>query len=331
MAKKLKVEFNHSSTKIKTLVDAISRSIMQGQLKMGDNLLSINEAKMFYGVSRDTVFKAYSELKEMGVIDSTPMKGYFVKGDVNRVLLLLDNYSPFKKDLYHRLAASLPMDYKVDLVFHQYNEDLFETIVRESIGKYSTYVVMNFSEDQFSKALNTIPQNKLLLLDFGNFEKSNISYICQDFGKALYESLSEGLDALRKFRKMVFVFPEDLRHPVTSIDHFRHFCSDNGFEAEVIRRSEMLQTIEEGSCYISIDTDDLVKIVKGGDQASLRIGYDFGVIAYNDDPVLEIIKTGISAISINFGLMGEMAAHFVKTKEVVQEYLPTKLIIRGSI
>ncbi|MFA5419255.1 MAG: winged helix-turn-helix domain-containing protein, partial [Bacteroidales bacterium] len=206
------------------MADGISNDIMQGKLSVGDNLLSINEASAKYQVSRDTVFKAYNELKRRGVIDSTPQKGYFVVGEVNHILLLLDNYSAFKQKLYHRFAANLPENYKVDLIFHQYNERLFETIVRENIGKYSMYVVMNFSNDHFSESLRVIPQHKLLLLDFGNFDKSGYPYICQNFNEALYACLQEGRDLLKKYDKMVFVFPEELSHPISSIDYFTKFC-----------------------------------------------------------------------------------------------------------
>jgi DNA-binding transcriptional regulator YhcF (GntR family) len=304
---------------------------MQGKLRVGDNLLSINEASAFYKVSRDTIFKAYNELKRLGVIDSTPQKGYFVKGEVNRVLLLLDTYSPFKKDLYHRFADNIPENYKVDLIFHQYNESLFETILTESIGKYSMYIVMNFSNDKLSETLRTIPAAKLLLLDFGDFEKSDFSFICQDFNQALYNSLKDGIETIRKFRKLVFVFPEDLRHPISSIYYFEQFCVDFGFDYQLVRKSSEWKGVEEGCLYLCITSEDMVKIVKDADKAGCKLGNKIGLIAYNDDPVLEIIKNGISSISIDFGLMGEMAAQFVKTKEAIQEYLPTKLIIRGSI
>ena len=194
------MKFTHSSTKIEILVENISLSIMQGELRVGDNLASINEASAKYKVSRDTVFKAYAELKKRGLIDSKPTKGYFVTGSVNRVLLLLDNYSAFKQNLYLQFAANLGEKYKVDLIFHQYNEHLFETILNESIGKYSMYVIMNFSNDKLSDTLKKIPSNKLLLLDFGNFEKSNFSYISQDFDRALYDCLKEGLDLLKKYK-----------------------------------------------------------------------------------------------------------------------------------
>ena len=42
---------------------------------------SINQLSRDYKVSRDTVFKAFIDLKERGIIDSTPGKGYYV---VNR-------------------------------------------------------------------------------------------------------------------------------------------------------------------------------------------------------------------------------------------------------
>ncbi|HEY6914118.1 MAG TPA: GntR family transcriptional regulator [Paludibacter sp.] len=325
------IKFSHSTSKTKAIADGISLAIMQGDLKVGDNLLSINEASTRYDVSRDTVFKAYKMLKSRGVIDSNPMKGYFVTGEVNHVLLLLDTYSSFKQNLYRRFAASLPENYKVDLIFHQYNEQLFETIVHESIGKYSMYVVMNFSNDHLSDTLRSIPVNKLLLLDFGNFEKSEYSYICQDFDESLYNCLNEGANSLSKFKKLTYIFPEELCHPISSIDYFKKFCLEHNFEYEIQRKESDWKGVEVGTAYLCILSEDLVKIIKDADIAGLSIGNDIGLIAYNDESVLEVIKNGISAISIDFGLMGEKAASFVKTKQPIQEYLETKLIIRNSI
>ena len=325
------IKFTHSISKIKSLADGISMSIMQGKIRMGDNLPSINDASSMHKVSRDTVFKAYNELKRRGLIDSNPTKGYFVTGEVNHILLLLDTYSAFKQNLYHRFAANLPENYKVDLIFHQYNEHLFETIVRESIGRYSMYVVMNFSNDNFSDTLKSIQSNKLLLLDFGNFEKSQYSYICQDFDDALYDCLNKGLDLLHKYKKIVFVFPEELSHPISSIDYFTKFCTEHNFENEVIRREKDWIGVEKDTAYLCILPEDLVKIIKDADFKQFEIGKDIGLIAYNENPVLEVIKNGISTISIDFGLMGEKAANFITNKQPIKEYLPTELILRNSI
>ena len=327
----MKVSFTHSRSKIKALSDAYSEAIMNNELSVGDNLPSINEASATYKVSRDTVFKAYSELKKRGLIDSNPMKGYFVKGEVNHVLLLLDTYSPFKQTLYNQFVSSLPEGYKVDLIFHQYNSRLFDTIVRESIGRYSKYVVMNFSNTQFSESLKEIPRDKLLLLDFGNFNKSDFSYICQDFDEALYRCLATCKIQFKKYNKLCFVFPENLSHPSCSIDSFTRFCIDEQFSYEVIRRNDDWNGVEKGTLYLCIQTEDMVKVIKGADVADLSIGNDIGLIAYNENPILEVIKNGITSISIDFGLLGEKAAKYVVNKELIQEYLPTKLTLRNSV
>ena len=325
------IKFSNSTSKIKSLADGISLSIMQGRLKEGDNLLSINEASSLHKVSRDTVFKAYNELKKRGLIDSTPQKGYFVTGEVNHVLLLLDTYSSFKQNLYRRFTANLPENYKVDLIFHQYNERLFETIVRESIGKYSMYVIMNFSNTHFSETLTAIPSSKLLLLDFGDFEKTDYSYLCQDFNQAFFNCLNQGRELLKKYKKLTFVFPEELCHPVSAIEYFIKFCLTEKFEYEVIRKESDWKGVEAGTAYVCILPEDLVKIIKAADMAGLKVGSEIGLIALNDEPVLEVIKDGISSISIDFGLMGEKAANFITGKQPIQEYLPTELIIRSSL
>lgn len=304
---------------------------MQQELRVGDNLPSINEANAKYGVSRDTVFKAYKELKRRGLIDSNPMKGYFVKGEVNHILLLLDLYSPYKQNLYNRFVDNLPAGYQVDLLFHQYNPFLFDTIVRESAGRYSMYVVMNISDTKFADVLRVIPRDKLLLLDFGNFDKTGYSYICQNFDVALYDCLKIFTGNLRRYRKFSLIFPEYLYHPSCSKDSFIRFCEEVNMAYEVVRDSAGWRGVEKNTIYLCIQSEDMVRVLKDGDDAGLKVGVDFGLISYNESPILEVIKDGITSIGIDFGLMGEKAAEFVRNKVEIREYLPANLIIRKSV
>ena len=55
-----------STTKVKHLVDALSNAISQGKYKAGQALPSVNQMSKQYNLSRDTVFKAYRELKHTG-------------------------------------------------------------------------------------------------------------------------------------------------------------------------------------------------------------------------------------------------------------------------
>lgn len=322
--------FGQQSSKVTQLADLISQAISMREFLEGDSLPSINELSRRYGVSRDTVFKAFSDLRERGIIDSTPRKGYFVTGQVTNVLLLLDQYTPFKETLYNSFAKHLPVNYKVDLLFHQYNERLFSTIVRESVGKYNKYVVMNFDNERFSASLNKISPARLLLLDFGKFEKERYSYVCQDFDESFYGALQRLDDRFSSYRKFVFLFPFSLKHPQSSKDYFFRFCQDYNLSGSVEEDVENLK-VEKDTAYLAIKQQDVVKVVKQGRLAGLKCGRDFGLLAYNDIPSYEVIDEGITALTIDWQQMGNEVARFVLDNAVVQKYLPTEVRLRNSL
>jgi DNA-binding transcriptional regulator YhcF (GntR family) len=322
--------FGQQSSKVTQLADLISQAISMREFLEGDSLPSINELSRRYGVSRDTVFKAFSDLRERGIIDSTPRKGYFVTGQVTNVLLLLDQYTPFKETLYNSFAKHLPVNYKVDLLFHQYNERLFSTIVRESVGKYNKYVVMNFDNERFSASLNKISPARLLLLDFGKFEKERYSYVCQDFDESFYGALQRLDDRFSSYRKFVFFFPSSLKHPQSSKDYFFRFCQDYNLSGSVEEDIENLK-VEKDTAYLAIKQQDVVKVVKQGRLAGLKCGKDFGLLAYNDIPSYEVIDEGITALTIDWQQMGNEVARFVLDNAVVQKYLPTEVRLRNSL
>ena len=322
--------FGQQSSKVTQLADLISQAISMREFLEGDSLPSINELSRRYGVSRDTVFKAFSDLRERGIIDSTPRKGYFVTGQVTNVLLLLDQYTPFKETLYNSFAKHLPVNYKVDLLFHQYNERLFSTIVRESVGKYNKYVVMNFDNERFSASLNKISPARLLLLDFGKFEKERYSYVCQDFDESFYGALQRLDDRFSSYRKFVFLFPSSLKHPQSSKDYFFRFCQDYNLSGSVEEDVENLK-VEKDTAYLAIKQQDVVKVVKQGGLAGLKCGRDFGLLAYNDIPSYEVIDEGITALTIDWQQMGNEVVRFVLDNAVVQKYLPTEVRLRNSL
>ena len=92
-----KATFGQQATKVTQLADTLSQAISRKEFLEGDSLPSINQLSAHYGVSRDTVFKAFLDLRERGLIDSTPGKGYYVTSQVTNVLLLLDQYTPFRQ------------------------------------------------------------------------------------------------------------------------------------------------------------------------------------------------------------------------------------------
>ncbi|TGX99152.1 GntR family transcriptional regulator [Bacteroides acidifaciens] len=325
-----KATFGQQSSKVTQLADNLSQAISRKEFLEGDSLPSINQLSARYGVSRDTVFKAFLDLRERGLIDSTPGKGYYVTSQVTNVLLLLDQYTPFKEALYNSFVKHLPINYKVDLLFHQYNERLFNTIIRESIGKYNKYIVMNFDNEKFSTALNKINPARLLLLDFGKFAKEKYFYICQDFDESFYQALLALKERMHRYRQIVFLFSKGLKHPQSSKDYFIRFCEEQGFSYEIQEDIENL-VVRKETAYIAIKQQDVVKAVKQGRLEGLKCGKDFGLLAYNDIPSYEVIDEGITSLSIDWEMMGNEAANFVLNDTPIQKYLPIEVKLRKSL
>ena len=94
---------NETSTvpKYIQVVNAVISDIEDGILKHGQRIPSINETSEMYYLSRDTVEKAYKELRERGVITSVRGKGNYIcqkfSVDKIRVLLLFNKLSAYKK------------------------------------------------------------------------------------------------------------------------------------------------------------------------------------------------------------------------------------------
>ena len=326
----MEVIFGQQATKVKQLAGLISQDIAAGKYRPENPLPSINGLSRDYNVSRDTVFKAFALLKERGLIDSTPGKGYYIVDSQKKILLLLDEYSPFKETLYNCLIKRLSAGYKVDLWFHQYNEKFFHALLRESLGRYNKYLVMNFHNEKCSPLFENLDPAKVLLLDFGKFDKKEYAYICQDFDEAFYNALSQLRNKLDKYRKLVLVFVKGTQHPAGTCEYFRRFCEDHRFVYEV---KDDLETTEvtPGEVYIAIRQTEVVNLIKKSRVKKLTCGADFGLLAYNETPAYEVIDKGITALSIDWERMGNLAADFVISGERVRTYLPTEIRLRGSL
>ncbi len=324
------LQFTNRNSKVQQLIEYIQRLIAARELGYGDKLPSINQLSKEFGISRDTVFKAFTDLKSRGIIESVHGKNYHVSSLNRNILLLLDEYTPFKEILYNTLRAKLPTYYHIDLWFHQYNEQFFNHVIDNAAGMYSHYLVMNYHNEQLADSLARLDKKRLLLLDFGRFDKNSFSYICQDFDDALYAALDGIKEQLRSYRKLYFVFHKTLKHPASSKHAFSKFCIDNDFAFEIVEEVHKVSSITPGSFYLVIKQADIVALVRQGRKEQLQMQRDYGLLAYNENPFYEVIDAGISSISIDWMQMGELASSFVTSGRPVQTYLPTTITVRNS-
>src|SRR5438552_17566962 len=75
------------------LVDQIKAAAASGALQPGETLPSIRPLAEELRVNRNTIAKAYSELESIGVIETQPGKGCFLR----------ENHSPLKKEVRRKM------------------------------------------------------------------------------------------------------------------------------------------------------------------------------------------------------------------------------------
>lgn len=318
-------------TKLQQLVHSITEAISNGQLKVGDILPSVNQLSLESSFSRDTVFKAYRILKQRNIIESAPQKGYYVANEFLKVFMLLDDFSAFKEQLYQSFRQNLPDSYSVDLLFHHYNPEVFRQLIENSLGRYSMYIVMNISHNSLDAIIEKIDPKKLLILGMGKPNNEKLNFLLQDFGKSVELCLAKSLGKLNKYNELVLVYEEkSTPHPPETVSAVRRFCKRNKIQ---FRNEKQLveSEIKTGQVYFVIRDSDLVKVIKTCRTKQLTLGKDVGVISYNDTPMKQIVGGGITVISTNFDLMGELTAEFVKNKQKVAQILHTNYIPRESL
>jgi len=330
MKKDFKIDINSEVPKYQQLVNAINNELANNRLSVGDALPSVNQICTLYKLSRDTVFKAYSILKEHRVIVSVPNKGYYVANETRKVLLVLDTFKAYKEVLYHSFVNNLPDNIIADVQFHHYNIENFKIILNNSKGKYYKYVVMSFDNKEVIDVLEDIPDSKLLLIDWNIHAKPHNNFVFQDFGEAFYKCLNDASPAFKKYKKLVFLYPSFTNHSFETVSFFKKYCKKESIDFEIITKPNDFN-IKKNEAYISVSDRMLGKFLEQCRTKDLEPGTDVGFLSYNETPMKQFIYKGISVISTDFNQLGAKAAQFINEDKKTQVYIPTKLILRDSL
>ncbi|MGM0620099.1 MAG: GntR family transcriptional regulator [Bacteroidota bacterium] len=325
-----KIDDNSNVLKFQQLVDTIVDSISRNQLKEGDMLPSVNQIMKECRLSRDTVFKAYAELKRRGVVESVPNRGYFVTQKITKVFLFLDTFKAYKEVLYGSFLKHLPKNISVDLHFHHYNIGVFEKIIFESLGKYSKYIIMNFDHEKVPEIIHKIPDEQLLVIDWKIHSKDEQSSVYQNFGEPVFACFQQNLERIKKYKHFTFFYPPFTYHPKVAINYFKKFCTENKIEHSVVFEPGQF-IVKEGGLYLLVSDRTLAWFLDQCADKGYEPGREAGVISYNETPMKKYVKNGISVISTDFELMGQKAAEFVASNEPVKFEVPTTLKLRPSL
>lgn len=348
MIQRLNIKINESSRipKYKQIVESIINDIAKGKLEIGEKIPSINELSASCYLSRDTVEKAYKELKNKKAIVSVKGKGYYTaKTDLISkisIFFLVNKPSYYKMSIYNALVNGIGVNGHVTLSIYHCDETLFVRALQKNLGAFDYYVIMpHFKDDKLAhisatdavlKEIEKIPKDKLIILDNNRLEiKGKYGSIYQDFKDDLYNALQEGIDKLRKYDKLILVYPRKsvFPYPKRIVHGFTRFCGEFGFDYEVLDEIYDDMELNSKDVYITIEEMDLVNLVRQINAKKMVLGRDVGIISYNDTPLKELL--GITVISTDFKTMGETTAYMIlknKTEKVKNVF---KYIERNSV
>jgi hypothetical protein len=189
---------------------------------------------------------------------------------------------------------------------------------------------MSFDHPEMNSLLKMIRKDKLLIIDWNIHAAQNLSFICQDFGQPVMDNLEKALPELRKYNKLIFVYPSFTYHPKESIEYFKRFCDKYSIDGSVVHDIDSLNP-QKGEAYFLVSDRALARLLDLTHEKGFVPGKDIGIISYNETPMKKYVKEGISVISTDFNAMGVEAARFVIDSKPVQKYIPTTLIKRASL
>lgn len=305
-----------------------------GALKKGDQIPSLADMCKTYNLSQDTVLAAYSDLKSRGIIVSRIGKGYFIsktRSDVqHNVLLLFDTFTAYKEDLYQSLKSALISNGNEQIFFHYNNIKMFQTILEDSAGEYSEYVIMPIDHPLAFESIQKLPSNKVYILDMGREKyKKLFPYVCQDFERDIYRVLKSNELLIRKYQRMILVIPHHKFHFKSIAKGFRDFCKQLPISFEIVNNLSTF-TIKPYDGFVVVDDMDLVTLVHWCRKHQMKTGKDIGIISYNETPLKGIVDSGITTISTDFTQMGKSMAEMIINNQRQKIDNPFCLINRHS-
>ncbi|MHB1105983.1 MAG: GntR family transcriptional regulator [Lutibacter sp.] len=342
----INIDENSRVPKYQQIIDSIINNISSGNLKMDQKIPSINMFSEEFYLSRDTVEKAYNILKERNIIISIRGKGYYISrtkliSKVN-ILFLVNKLSSYKLRTYNHFINAIGTNSHTDLHIYHCDETLFLNLLDKNKSAYDYFIIMPHFKtsdlkhvsftDNVLKAINKIPKDKLVILD--NLKPGidgNLIEIYQDFENDIYSALNEGLSKIKKYQKIILIYPDKSVYPYPRriLLGFRKFCVEHKLDFEVLNEIYDDMILKRGDLFITIEESDLVNLVKQVREYEYKLGKDIGIISYNDTPLKELL--GITVMSTDFKVMGETTATMIINKQKGKVKVPFNFIDRESL
>lgn len=333
----LRIDHDSEIPKYRQVVDLLVSDIEAGIFKVGQRIPSINETSEELLISRDTVEKAYVHLRKKGILASVRGKGYYVS-QVNvhkkiKVALILNKLSNYKRSIYYSLSETLGNKASVDVFIYNYSIEQFEEIVSNQLVHYDYFVILPHFKDDEATGVNIIrkiPKKKVLLIDRNLELLKDYPVVYQEYEKDIQTALETGISLIRKYKSINLVFPLNQYYSRNIARGFQIFCQVNQLPFSIIDQLQE-SDVKKDEAYVLISDDDLYRFIKICRNKKWKPGKDVGLVAYNDNPVKELLEDGITTISTNHDAIGRYAAQMILTGDFKRIKSPFEFIQRNSL
>ena len=342
MKSKIEVELGSQMPVYKQLIQSVQNLVDTGEYKEGDFLPSMNELSNELEISKETVKKAYSILRDKEIIESAHGKGFYVTNHGKnkiKILLLFDKISTYKQVLYSSFIEKIEDNAEITIRLHNQDIALFEHFIDENMDMYDYYIITpHFPliaevQKRAIKTLKKIPNRKLLLLDrYIEGLPGNFGSVYQDFENDIFDGLTQGIEVLKKFKKLNVVMMQGSMYAPLIEKGINKFCIQNQINYEVHKNINK-DNIQKQEVFLILNSQldsELIELVGIAKMKGCKIGEDIGIISYNESPINEIILNGLTVLSTDFKQMGELAAKMIMDKSFKKIKCDFRLIRRST-
>lgn len=333
------LRINHESEvpKYKQVVNLILSDIEDGIFKKGQRIPSINETSEELLLSRDTVEKAYVYLKKKGTLSSVRGKGYYVN-QINiqqkiKIALILNKLSNYKRNIYYSLSENMGSKANVDVFIYNYRLDQFKEIINNQLTNYDYFVILphfNNENANIESVIRIIPKEKVLIVDRNMESLKDYPVVYQEYEKDIQVALGKGINLIKKYKKINLVFPINEYYSKNIVRGFQIFSQVNNLPFEIIDQLKE-EDVKKNEAFVLVSDDDLYQFIKICKSRNWKLGKDIGIVAYNDNPVKEILEDGITTISTNHKEIGRQAAEMILSKDFRRVKSPFEFVKRNSL
>lgn len=298
------LNINDKLPKYQQFVNILLHKMNHGELKKGDKLPSIVESSLSYGLSRDTVLRAYKKLYNKGVITSIYRKGYFVSqssfGKLKKnVLVAVSELTSANYMFYERLSKEMDQNkMQCDLRIYNNSLDRLENVIREAEGNYHTFILepqMHALEKILQLSQSKIVSDEIIILNDETIGPAQYGrHVFLNIEKAIHESLKKLSLRFDRYHTINLVLPAKEYFPYKLITGFFNYCDQNDKQGNLL---EEINTIAQGNAYILIDEESLFDFLNLSNLNQTEIGTDVGVLTLFERQYLKHLKIPVSSLN----------------------------------